>query len=132
MKLITKNLPKLSTILFFTLYSTIAIQAKTICPNNQNSLDATIVVTPPSHSTQSIPQVDDCSDVENKIQIENWMLEENFWIVTEYYYWDLEEQFILKEDSIIEISINPNNSQNDIVNEKEWMKKHNFSLASES
>lgn len=128
MKLITKNLLKLSSILFFTLYSAITIQAKTNYPNNLNSADETITVTPPSYSTQSVQQIDDCSGIETKIQIENWMFEENFWIVTDFYNWelDLEEQFKLKEDSIIEISISPNSSRNDIVNDKEWMKKHSF------
>jgi hypothetical protein len=128
MKLITKNLLKLSSILFFTLYSAITIQAKTNYPNNSNSADKTITITSLSYSTQSIQKIDDCSGIETKIQIENWMFEESFWIVTDFYNWelDLEEQFKLKEDSIIEISISPNSSQNDIVNDKEWMKKHSF------
>jgi len=50
----------------------------------------------------SVLLLDDSKIVEEVRIIEEWMLDENFW------------------------KIQPQDSQNDIINEREWMKKHNF------
>ncbi|MBI9054650.1 MAG: hypothetical protein JEY96_12580 [Bacteroidales bacterium] len=69
--------------------------------NSIRSSDLTVKKTSQT-SILNLMQLDDSKIIEEIRTIEEWMLDENFW------------------------KIKPIDSQNDIISEKEWMKKHDF------
>jgi hypothetical protein len=129
MNSITKTLLKLSSLSIIIFFSALAINASNYYTTNPHSKNGIIKkITKPTTTQKLLAQFDNRSIIEKEKVIESWMLDENFWIITDFYNWELEpeEQDKPIENWMLKISINPNNSQNDVVNEKEWMKKHSF------
>jgi len=97
------------------LISTLVLLLSTLSLNSQNK-------------TSSIQIVQESEIKEEISQVEEWMLDDNFWKIEKQYEWDIEpiEEEMEVEEWMSKFSIKTQESQSDITTEKEWMKKHSF------